>query len=685
MSDLTKDQLIAKHKREAVDFVQNFYGTSWRWRNQAYHANWDIYEQNYRNIYDPTISAKKENWQAQMFIPDTVTNVEVIVCSLTKILLGRKYPIGVDPREMGDELQAQLNSDLLNHQLDVSDFGAVFHAALREACIFGTGFLKIFWEKKYDKRRIKVPKTAGFKDAYAGFKTGKMIIPGYTKMGESEEVKDVLSKDQITIKKVHIRNMFLEPNSLTLNRVLERDKVTYGELVDLSKQKNSMGDYLIDPQSVLEMKDFKETDIFEIDERPVKALQQIQDPMLPRALFDKRHTVWEMWAPIPRKWIQLDLDDDAKNADEVIPGKILVGSAKWFLASEENPMQSMEPPYVKVGYIPSGQTYDIGVAQLIKGLQEEHNEIRNLRVDNVNLILNKIFIAKEKNLVDGEDGLVSKPGAVILVKGSEVTRVQDAVAELPVSDVALSGFRETGELERQIQETTAANRVTLGTAGMQRDQNHTLGGMELLRQAAEDRFTVYAFMIGKSMEKIAQKYMELIYQNMSDDMIKRILGIMPIAQLNLQTGQDDLIPRYQLYKKTSPQELMMNYDMVPFDVFSESNKAQKATQVAAFLQLAASLLPQLDPKPGLKRIAYYNGLEEEEITEILGSEKGPVPTPMMMGQGVPSSPNTSGAEGLQSPKPVSAGPLGGTPSPGGPMAAAAPMNMAPGGNNGAQR
>jgi len=41
------------------------------------------------------------------------------------------------------------------------------------------------------------------------------------------------------------------------------------------------------------------------------------------------------------------------------------------------------PPFLKMDYIRTSETYGKGVCQLMEGLQEELNEIRNQRVDNV--------------------------------------------------------------------------------------------------------------------------------------------------------------------------------------------------------------------------------------------------------------------------------------------------------------
>ncbi len=639
------------HKKEATQFVADFYRASYDWRSQSYHANWDKYERNFNSIYDPNIKAKKESWQATMFDPMTVTNVEVVTSALTKINVGKKRILSMEPREMGDELQAELNTKILDYQIDKSDFALQYYDTQKEACIYGDGFMKFYFFEKYAPVRLQKPVYEGVLSAIKNFRKPGRIT------GFKEKVETVPIARHVKAEKIHIRDIFLEPNSTDMGKVIHRLKVTYGELKRMADQD------LVDKDSVAELWKYKESDNFEIDIATVMFDMGIVDANIPKPSFGKKHTLWEFWGDIPKKWTDegLDMPEDTEEeqnkANELIAGKILTASGKWYLGSEVNPNQSMEPPFLKLPYIRAGRTYDIGVCQLIQGIQEESNEIRNLRVDNVVLALNKVFVYLEKFISNSKD-LKSSPGGLIAVKGSQVDDVRKAIMELPISDVAISAFRETGELERKAQETTGANRTTLGTVGQGGDANRTATGQELARQSAADRFTIYAWVCGRAfMVKAAQKFMELAYQNMGIEDIRRVLGEVPIE---IMPGQ--WIPVWQAYKKQAPHELVMDYDFVPVDSFAMENKAQKRQSLAADMQLIASIIPSFDPRAGIRRLLHYDDMDKEEIDEILKGIEGPVQTPMGQGQGVPSLA-----------KPVKTGP---TDNVGPPMAA--PMSPAPG-------
>jgi hypothetical protein len=610
------------HKAELVNFVRQFYRTSYDWRSQAFHTKWDNRERNFRNIYNPQITIKKEPWQATMFIPATSTNVEVISTALTKIGGSTKRPLSLEPREMGDELQAELNTDLLDYYRIKGEYEIARYDAIKEACIFGSGFIKCFWEKKTAKRLRKTPIIKTILDAMRKFKIPKIS-------GEKNSWQDVLVKNGVRYQKVHIRDIFLEPNSTDMKRLIHRDKLTYNEL----RQMANIGYF--DKDSVDQLWMVRESDNFETDISPVKYDLSQTDPKLARPNYDKRHTVWEYNGPLPLKWINLDMPEDTedqkKEAEEITPGVALIASGNYFLASGESQNYDGEPPFVKVDYIRSGGTYGIGVAELMEGLQDELNEIRNQRIDNVTLIMNRMIAIIEKYVVDPKE-LRSKPGGVIRFKGSEIDDIRKVFSQIEISDVPLSAFRETGELERQIQEATAANRVTIGTTTGGKDANQTLGGMELLKQAAFDRFTVYAFIIGRSLDiNIIKKTCELVYLNIDDESLTKILGIIPVEYL-----PGVYMPRWELWKRHTPEDLNIFYDYVPVDVFSQENAFQKSQDLLSYGQFLASVLPTWNPLNLAKKLGKLKGFTSQETQEIIGDIQNPIPTPMGMGQGVPS-------------------------------------------------
>ena len=621
---------VETHKKEAAKFVSDFYRKAFDWRNNggssSYHQKWDRWERNYHNIYDPAIRAKKEPWQSTMFVPYSVTNVEVITTSLFKLLFGKRESIRFDPREMGDELQAELHSDVLAYEMDMSGIIEESNKILKEIGIFGSAFMKVYWKKTEENRKMIEPVRRGFVGTAKELMSGRIADPRDV-VGTKQTEKRVTVDDDCRVECVHIRDIFLEPNSRNTDRILHRQKnITYGELVRMSKMKTSGGNVLIDKDSVAQLRNVRESDKFDEDTQVVQMEMGNTDPTLVRTDYDKRHTCFEYWGPIPRKWIDLKMpeytDDEIEKANEMVAGKILVASANYYLASEENPNPIPKPPFVKFDYIDCGQTYGKGICGIIEGLQEQGNEVTNLRIDNVTLTMNKVVGVLEKHLRDPNE-LKWEPGAVVRIKGDQVDDARKAIFPIEMGSVDIGGYRETTEIERQIQEATAANRVTIGSAGLKQDTNQTLGGMELLRQAAYDRFAVYAFLIGNKFKEVASLIMSLSYQNSSPERNKQILGEIPLEIL-----PNEWVPRWQAYRPLPPHEITKRYDLKIVDIFGMENRAMKAQQLTMYGELAAKLVPGFNSRPLLERLGHYNDFKKDEIGEILGKEETALPSPM---------------------------------------------------------
>lgn len=574
-----------------------------------------------------------------MFVPYSVTNVEVITTSLFKLLFGKRESIRFDPREMGDELQAELHSDVLAYEMDMSGIIEESNKILKEIGIFGSAFMKVYWKKTEENRKMIEPVRRGFVGTAKSLMAGEIARPNDI-IGMKQKEQRVTVEDDCRVECVHIRDIFLEPNSRNTDRILHRQKnITYGELVRMSKMKTAGGNVLIDKDSVAQLKNVRESDKFDEDTQVVQLELGNNDPTLVRTDYDKRHTCFEYWGPIPRKWIDLKMpestDEDIARANEMVPGKILVASSNYYLASEENPNPIPKPPFVKFDYIDCGQTYGKGICAIIEGLQEQGNEVTNLRIDNVALTMNKVVGVLEKHLRDTNE-LKWSPGAVIRIKGDIVDDARKAIFPIEMGTVDIGGYRETTEIERQIQEATAANRVTIGSAGLKQDTNQTLGGMELLRQAAYDRFAVYAFLIGNKFKEVASLIMSLSYQNSGPERNKQILGEIPLEIL-----PNEWVPRWQAYRPLPPHEIVKRYDLKIVDIFGMENRAMKAQQLTMYGELAAKLVPGFNSRPLLERLGHYNDFKKDEVGEILGKEENalPSPRPQMPGGPVNTGPS----------------------------------------------
>lgn len=624
------DSDVAKQrKQDLLSYVQNFYSASWRWRANNKHAKWDKWDRNYHSIYDPDKKAKKEKWQTAMFIGITVQTVEVICSQIFKTMMAPKPPIQVAAGPAGDDLQAELIQQVMEYELRKSLFDINFYDSLKECVRYGSGFMKFYWERVEDTRPRKVATYQTPEQVIASAPPeaidGQRPLPTPMRTGYEVQNKKVMLKNHLSTKHVHIRDVFPDPNTTNWRTVLHRDKVTYGEIV-----KNIKAGSFFDVRSDLEY--CVEGDKFEQDISQAKYDRGYFEEHREKSRFEKLHTIWELYAEIPRKWIDFEMPE-GDEAEELVPGKVMVGSGKALLASERNPFFDGECPVLKLDYIRTGEPYGKGIIELIEDEQDEINELRNLRVDNVNLLINRMIAVIETALVSAGD-LVSKPGGIIRLKANVSDDIRKAIFPLDIGNVTPDAYRETAEIERQVQERTGANRVTLGTSNEVRDTNQTLGGMEMLRQTFNERLAAYGMVIESDfLLRAGEKSYSLIYQELNPTDLMPILGDDPveIAPPPMPGMPPTSVPRFLAFAFVPPEEVNNRYMFKPMGIFSLENKIVKSAQVLDLIRMYAGN-PMFDMVAAGRYVATkLQGIDEAEkwfnaMPPLMGGMPGlPIP------------------------------------------------------------
>lgn len=638
---MEQEQLITERKAELLAYIQSFYRRSWDWRSQKFHERWDRYDRNYHAIYDPELASKKEPWQQKMFIPMTGQHCEVITSQMFKTMLAPNPPVQTEAGPAGDELQARLIQEAVAYQWHKAQFKVSTYDAMKEAVRYGSGFEKMYWDKVIDTRRRRVPVGPSTDEYVQGLKpeqlSGQTALPPPPIRGFEFQQVQVLRKNHLAAKYVHIRDIFPEPNTTSWDRVIHRDKLSYGEIV-----RNITSGAFFDVRDQIE--NIEEGSKFEQDTQTIRHERGYFETNRQLSKFEKKHTIWEFWGEIPRKWIEFSIPE-GDEAEELVPAKAMVVSAVALLSSEENQEFDGEHPILKADYIRTGETYGKGVCELLGDLQEQINEIANQRIDNINLILNKGMAVIENALVNAEEDLVSKPGWIVRIKRTEIDDVKKAFAPIDWQDVTPNAYRESQEIERMGQEATGANRVTIGSSDQVRDTNQTLGGMELLRQTFNERMAALGMIIEMMfLMKAAERTYGLIYQKLTPQDMLPILGDAPVTISEVQnpmTGQmmPVQVPRYLAFAFVPPEEVSRSYRFKPMGVFSMENKVVKTAQ---FMDWAKMFAPVLDMTEAAKYAAKLMGNDEAEKM-VIGMPMLPgmpgVPPPPMDGPGMKGGPN----------------------------------------------
>ena len=630
--------LTVTRKGELLSYIQSFYRRSWDARATRLHEKWDRSDRNYHGMYDPGRLAQKEPWQSRMFVDITLQNVEIICSQIHKTMMAPEPPIQTEAGPAGDDLQAQLIQEVMDYELRKGDFKTAFYDVLKESVRYGSGFMKLYWETVQDTRLRRTPvmqdPTSFVQAAPMQSLDGAAPLPMPEVQSYQMAPQAVLLKNNLKCEKIHIRDIFGEPNSLTWDRLIHRNKIAYGEIV-----RNIQAGVFFDVRGELE--DLNEGDKFEADISDIKQERGYYDVPRPTAKFEKKHTVWEFWGDIPRKWIEFEIPE-GDEAEELVPAKVLVASSVALLDSRENTEYDGQVPILKIDYIRTGEPYGKGVCEMLFDDQDEINEFSNLGIDNMNLIINKGIAVIEEALVNAETDLEVKPGWVLRFKGARLDNdVNKGFAEINFPDMATSFFKHRADIQIGVQEKTGANRVTMGTAGSTPDTNTTLGGMELSRQVFNERVAAYGMVMETSfLIKAAEKIYGILYQAIGQQgpaLLQPILGDAPttIAEMPILVQ----VPRFMAFALVPPEEVCKSYLFKPMGVFSMENKVVKSAQIMDAINLAGPD-PRFDRISALKYLmTVVQGIDEAEKWFIQ------LPLPMMIPPPGPEGKDAPGMKG----------------------------------------
>ena len=117
--------------------------------------------------------------------------------------------------------------------------------------------------------------------------------------------------------------------------------------------------------------------------------------------------------------------------------------------------------------------YPAGTPELIDGLQEETNDIANLRLDNVKLALNKRYYAKRGAGIDIRSLVRNVSGSVTMMNNPD-----SDVKTVETRDVTGSSYQEQDRLNMDMDDILGD--FNSGTVQANRKLNETVGGMEMM-------------------------------------------------------------------------------------------------------------------------------------------------------------------------------------------------------------
>ncbi len=501
-----------KKEEDALELVMDRYHDYSDYRSANYDDNWDSDWRQYRSRLE---NEKAYEYQARLFIPYSFTAVETAIPRIIEALFAQDPILAVKPTVEDDVADAEIMQIYLNYELRLMDYAETFLLQDKDVLVTGTTFAKVDWKK--DIRKKKKLKLEEYYELYnevpemdemLGMPTGKMIkepigeakkrpvySDGYDKKGKPKgtpviEEYEIEYYNDPFVYYIDPYKLFIDPNANsadpigTAEAIIFVTETTIEELEGLEHQKVY--------KNISKVKQVKGTTTFDYGDERYKNVD-IKNPNTVEDKHSNKVLLYEYWE------------------DNRI---ITVAEEKVVIRDDINPYWHCKKPFVMARICPvPNEIYGIGLMEMVKSLQNELNDVRNQRMDNVKLAMNRMWIVARDADVDLEK-LISEPGGVVL------SNYADGVVPLPQTDVTQSSFAEARDIADDIDRTLGVHDPARGKP----TSRETATGVLSLIEQASMRFKLMIILLGKMVSKIGEFMVDLNQQFAPTEKVIRLTG-----------------------------------------------------------------------------------------------------------------------------------------------------------------
>lgn len=236
-----------------------------------------------------------------------------------------------------------------------------------------------------------------------------------------------------------------------------------------------------------------------------------------------------------------------------------------------------------------GEYYGIGDIESIEDLMDEINYIRNMRLDNLDLQTNGMFLIERSAQVNSEELLVRAGKGIY-------TNDINGVKQLVFADTTGAARMEENLLKNEMQEVSGLIDMMKGQMG-RGDAGMPAAGMAMLIEGASYRIKLGLMMIEHmGIRQIGDKFMRLNYLNLPADYNIRITGSndwLGVKNIEEIFGNYDFIPSGSsefLNKETLRQSVMQLYNLLAKDPGTDQAKLKKLLAMAFGGRMVESIL-----------------------------------------------------------------------------------------------
>jgi hypothetical protein len=525
-----------------------------------YEVRWVRYYKHYRSYVQPNPG----KWNSQVFVSIPFWVIETV----TPRLVAQLPRFIVNPHGPEDVFASKRMEVLLDWAINSSDLYAQLVMAMKSALIYGTGILKTFHRQDVRRGRrmvpvmqpVRVPQAMPVMDPETGLPMSDMngepmvdikeVEIGQMPAGMRAERYSYVAYDGPAAECVDLFNFWVAPEATDVQSARYVCHRVYRERSYL-EQKVKEGVYRLPPDM-----DWDEL-VNVADDPHLSRLSQIgygsgQDNDPTR----KACEVIEFWLDDGRKMVWVN--------------------RKAIMQVIENPFDHSEKPFIRiVDYLVPHEFWGVGELEPLEGLVDLRMAMTNARIDNVRLVLNKMF-AVNTNYVEDISDFRSRPGGMVRIKGD--MKVNEVFTPIDFGDVTQSAYQEAQGIDNDIEKVSGISAYQMGLDSPQ--YNSTATGAAIITEQGASRFGLkskLAELLGY--KALGRHYGSILQQFTTEERLIRLNMVDP------QTG----MPYWDKFDPASIQGAL------DYDIASESStqtQSMRQDQKMNLLNLMASYAPQ---------------------------------------------------------------------------------------------
>ncbi len=494
---------------------------------------------------------------SNLFVPRTREIVEAIQPRMAGDFLNATKPyVDVVGRGPEDNAKAEAVKNWLFFRMQEMDLPMRLLPYIKQCLIYGTTVGMVAPRNKFRIVRRR-PDGIAAKLLY----TAKLM----NLKGLKERVEALLYQE---VREVE-GSVFL-PLDLYDHRI-DPEATSHEDAFDEAHKSKTTIDALKDEQkhgiAYINLDDVKEGSAEEPDKAEREGTQDEDDkPQDGRKTIDR----WEWWGPYDMK--------DSKHGPfkQQLCRIVLCGEERTLVLLEVNPFGNGRSPFVwgRFEFDPF-KVYGIGIPRMLRALQKEINELRNLRIDILHRMLSPMLMVKEGALVNAEEAKSWRPFGLIRVRTGEI--LGQVIAPLFPAQMgsAVASLQEEHKTDLDIQGRSSA---TDQVRGMQGQGSETATEFSAKLTQAGIIFT-YNFKVfaQESLKKIGSLTLEHDQQTMDKARMTRIIGPENAA----------------IFNETSPEEIQGQYDYFPTVDPAQMRRGEILNKLVRSIPVLQGLAPMI--------------------------------------------------------------------------------------------